>query len=318
MNLCLRHWQVDSLPLSHQGSPTYFNLVQSLSFVRLFAAPWTAACQASLSITNSQSLLRLKSVELVMPSSHLILCPPLLLQPSIFPSKRVFSNESVLPIKWSKYRSFSISPSNEYLGLVSFRIWSCSPRDSQESPPTPQFKSINSLVLSKAQPSYLKQEIFTFWPPSYNSPLNPPPLVSTNLLFFYEFFVCFLKHNWPTMLCWFLVHNIVIWYFYTLQNSWFSYSDLVLIRASQVVFVVKYLPTNAGDIRDADLIIGSGKSPGAGHGNPLQYSCLENPMDREAWWATVHTVAKSQRCLKWFNTYTLQPWWIIYYFEWFF
>ena len=101
---------------------SHFSSVQSLSFVRLFAAPWTAACQASLSITNSQSLLRLKSVELVMPSSHLILCPPLLLQPSIFPSKRVFSNESALPIKWSKYRSFSISPSNEYSGLVSFRI----------------------------------------------------------------------------------------------------------------------------------------------------------------------------------------------------
>ena len=90
--------------------------VQSLSHVRLFATPWTAACQASLSITNSQSLLKLMSIELVMPSNHLILCHPSLFPPSIFPSIRVFSNESVLRIRWPKYWSFSlsISPSNEY------------------------------------------------------------------------------------------------------------------------------------------------------------------------------------------------------------
>ena len=95
--------------------------VQSLSRVRLFATPWTAAHQASLSITNSQSLLKLKSVESVMPSNHLILCSPLLFLPSIFPSIRVFSNESVLLIKWPKDWSFSISPSSEYSGLISFR-----------------------------------------------------------------------------------------------------------------------------------------------------------------------------------------------------
>ena len=90
----------------------------SLSRVRLFATPWTAACQVSLSITNSRSLLKLMSIESVMPSNHLILCHPLLLLPSIFPSIRVFSNESVLRIKWPKYWSFSfsISPSNEYSG----------------------------------------------------------------------------------------------------------------------------------------------------------------------------------------------------------
>ena len=98
--------------------------VQSLSRVRLFATPWTAAHQASLSITNSWSLLKLMSIELVMPSNHLILYRPLLLPPSIFPSIRVFSNESVLHIRWPKYWScsFSISPSNEYSGLISFRI----------------------------------------------------------------------------------------------------------------------------------------------------------------------------------------------------
>ena len=85
--------------------------------------PWTAACQASLSITNSRSLLKLMSIESVMSSNHLILCHPLLLPPSIFPSIRVFSNESVLHIRWPEYWSFSfrISPSNEYSGLISFR-----------------------------------------------------------------------------------------------------------------------------------------------------------------------------------------------------
>ena len=98
--------------------------VQSLSRVQLFVTPWTAARQASLSITNSQSLFKLMSIESVMPSNHLILCCPLLLLPSIFPSIRVFSNESVLRIRWPKYLSFSfnISPSNEYLGLISFRM----------------------------------------------------------------------------------------------------------------------------------------------------------------------------------------------------
>ena len=105
--------------------------VQSLSHVRRFATPWTAARQASPwtaarqsspSITNSQSLLKFMSIESVMPSNHLILGHPLLIPPSIFPSIRVFSNESVLRIRWPKYWSFSISPSNEYSGLISFRI----------------------------------------------------------------------------------------------------------------------------------------------------------------------------------------------------
>ena len=100
------------------------NSIQSLSRVRLFVTPWTAACQASLSITNSRSFLKLMSIESVMPSNHLILCRPLRLLPSIFPSIRIFSNESVLRIKWPKYWSFSfsISPSNEYAGLISFRM----------------------------------------------------------------------------------------------------------------------------------------------------------------------------------------------------
>ena len=123
--------------------------VQPLSRIQLFPIPWTAARQGSLSISNSECLPKLMSIEWVMPSNHLILCRPLLLLPSIFPSIRVFSNESVLLIRWPKYWSFSfrISPSNT-------QHWSplgwtpCSPRDSQESSPTPQFKSINSSALS--------------------------------------------------------------------------------------------------------------------------------------------------------------------------
>ena len=101
-----------------------FVVVQSLSHVWLFANPWTAAHQASLSFSISWSLLKLMSIESVMPCNHFVLCRPLILQPSIFPSIRVFSNESALHIRWPKYWSFSfsISPSSEYSGLISFRI----------------------------------------------------------------------------------------------------------------------------------------------------------------------------------------------------
>ena len=112
-------------------------VVQSLICVQLFVTPWTTACQASLSFTISLHLLKLTSIESVMPSNHLILCYPLLLLPSIFPSIRIFSNESALHIRWSKYWSFSFSicPSSEYSGLISFRMSQlvgspCSPRDS--------------------------------------------------------------------------------------------------------------------------------------------------------------------------------------------
>ena len=137
--------------------------VQSLSCVQPFVTPWTEAHQASLSITNSRSLLRLMSIETVMPSNHLILCSPLLLPPSVFPSIRVFSNESVLHIRWPKYWSFSFSSSssNEHSGLISFRNdWFAisHPRDDSSRPtviqgtlesyPTPQFETISSLAFS--------------------------------------------------------------------------------------------------------------------------------------------------------------------------
>ena len=116
--LCLNFYLIT------QRMNTIDSSVQSLSHVRLFVTPWTAACQVSLSITNSWSSLKLMSIAAVMPSNHLILCHPFLLMPSISPSIRVFTSKSVLHIKWPKYWSFSVSinPSNGYSGLISFRI----------------------------------------------------------------------------------------------------------------------------------------------------------------------------------------------------
>ena len=117
-------WGVLWMWARHVSKEWSFSSVQLLSCVQLFATPWTATHQASLSIDNTWSLLKLMCIESVIPSNHLILCRPLLLLPSIFLSISVFSNESVLHIRWPKYRSFSftISPSNEYSGLISFRM----------------------------------------------------------------------------------------------------------------------------------------------------------------------------------------------------
>ena len=131
-----------------------FSSVQWLSHVLLFATPWTSAHQASLSITKSQSLLRLMSIELVMPSNYLIFCRPLLLSPSIFPNIKDFSNESALCIRWPQVSEFQLQhPSFQWTFRTGFLkdglVWSpCSPRDSQESSATLQFKSINFSVLS--------------------------------------------------------------------------------------------------------------------------------------------------------------------------
>ena len=146
--------------MSIHQAPSFFSFlyiitssVQSLCHIQLFATPWTAVRQTSLSITNSRSPPKPMSIESVMPSNHLILCHPLLLLPSIFPSIGVFSNESALRMRWPKYWSFSfnIIPSKEHPGLVSFRMdWlDClAVQGTLKSPPTPQFKSINPSVLS--------------------------------------------------------------------------------------------------------------------------------------------------------------------------
>ena len=133
------------------------NSVQSHSRVWLFATPWTAARQASQSITNSQSLPKLMSIESAMPSNHLILCRPLLLLPSIFPSIRVLSNESALPIRWTKYWCFSlnISPSNEYSGFISFRVdWFdlLAVQGTLKSPWTA--RRLNQSILKEINPEY--------------------------------------------------------------------------------------------------------------------------------------------------------------------
>ena len=146
------HKPVRSIPRKREPKIEFqFSSVQSLSGVQLFVTPWTAAGQSSMSITNSRSLLKLTPIELVMPSSHLILCRPLLLLPPVPPSIRVFSNESTLRMRWPKYCSFSfsISPSNEHPGLISFRMdWLdlLAVQGTLKSSPTPQFKSINSSV----------------------------------------------------------------------------------------------------------------------------------------------------------------------------
>ena len=136
----------------------YFDVVKYFITVSSVTQPCLTLCDpmdcstpGPLSITNSQSLLKLMSIELVMLSNHLIVCRPFLLLPSVFPSIRIFCNDLVLLIRWPKYWSFSISPSNEYSGLISLRIdWLdlLAVQDSQESSPTPQFKSINSSALS--------------------------------------------------------------------------------------------------------------------------------------------------------------------------
>ena len=188
-NICLTYFPLDSIKgiLLTYSLELYvktldfilndqFSSVRLLSHVRLFATPWITACHASLSITNFQSSPKLMCIELVMPSSHLILCCPLLLLPQIPPSIRVFSNESTFRMRWPKYWSFSfsISPSSEHPGLVSFRMdwlyllavqgtlksplrlsnwldptgWICLQCKGLSRVPTPQFKSINSSALS--------------------------------------------------------------------------------------------------------------------------------------------------------------------------
>ena len=124
MKPCLIRWQKHIHMKIKINTLCSISSVELLSHVQLFVTPWTAACQASLSITNSWSMVKFMSIQSVMPSNYLILCHPLLLRPSIFPSITVFSNESVLSIRWPKYWgfSFSISPFNEYSGLISFRM----------------------------------------------------------------------------------------------------------------------------------------------------------------------------------------------------
>ena len=257
-----------------------FTSVQLLSHVWLFVTPWTAACQASLSITNSRSLLKLTSIESVMPSNHLILCRPLLLLPSTFPSIRVFSNESALHIRWPKYWSFSfnISLSNEYSGLISFRMdW----LDLLAVQGT--LKSLLQHHSSKA--SILQRSAFFTVQLSYPYMTTGKTIALTRRTFVGK--VMSLLFN--------MLSRLVIW-----RRQW--HPNLVL------------LPGKSHGRRSLE-----GCSPwghwgldtteslhfhfalsciGEGNGNPLQCSCLENPRDGGAWWAAVSGVAQSRTWLK--------------------
>ena len=248
-----------------------FTLVQLLSCVRFFATPWIAARQASLSITSSRSLLKLTSIESVMPSNHLILCRPLLLPPSLFPSIRVFSNESVLWIRWPKYWSFSLnfSPSNEHSGLISFKMdWLelLAVQGTLKSllQQTPQFKSINYSVFSLL----------------YN-----PTLTS-------------IHEYWKTiaLIIWTFIGKVMSLLFNTLSR----FVKAILLRSKHSA---KGFPggsdskESACNTGDLGSIAGSERSPGEGNGYPLQYSWLENSMDRRTCQPAVHGVAKSQRWL---------------------
>ena len=217
-------------------------------------------CQASLSITNSQSLLKLVSIESIVLSNYLIFCRPLVLLPSIFPSIRVFSNESVLCIRWPKCWSFSfsISPSSAYTGFISFRIdWF-------------DFLAVQGTLKSLLQHHSSK----------------------TSILWCSTFFMVQLAHLYMTagktiaLTIWTFVSKVMALLFNMLSS---------FVGASQVALVVNKQPANAGDVTHVGSIPGSGRSPGVGNGNPLQYSWLENSIDRGAWWATVHRVTKSQK-----------------------
>ena len=233
--------------LFHSPPPsllTILVIVQLFSCIRLLTTPWTAAHQASLSITNFWSLLKLVSIEssdAIQPSHPLL--PPFFSCSQSFPVSGAFPMKLALSISWPKYWSFSfdISPSNESSGI--------------------SLPWLHALLHQSSAPT--RRGLMD--QPSQDS--------------------CSLTH--PSLLC-------------LGEFSWSSSPDkpsildYMLMGATQVVLVMKNLPADAGDIRDLVSTPGSGRSPGRGNGNPLQYSYLEKPMDRGAWQATVHGVAKSQ------------------------
>ena len=214
-----------------------------------------------------------------MPSNHLILCRPLLLPPSIFLSIRVFSNESVLHIRWPRYWSFtfSISPSNEYSGLISFRTdW----LDLLAVQGT--LKSLLQHHSSKA--SILQRSAFFIVQLSHPYMTTGKTIALTRRMFVGK--VMSLLFN--------ILSRLVITFLPRSKRLLISWQQ----SPSSVALVVKNPPANARDIRHVGLIPESGRSPGEGDDNPLRYSCLENPMDRGAWRATVHSIVKSWTQLK--------------------
>ena len=254
---------------------------QSLSHVWLFANPWTAACRASLSITNPWSLLKLMSIKLVMTCNHLILCCLLLLPPSIFPRIRVFSKESVLCIRWPKYWnfSFSISSSNEYSGLISFRIdW------------------FDLLAVQGALKSLLQHhssKVPILWHSAVFMVQVSDPYLTTGKIIALtrQTFVAKVMSPLFNMLSRFIIAFLPE--SKHLLTSWLQSPSAVILEPKKIKSVI-FSPSICHEVMGP---------VGEGNGNPLQYSCLENPMDRGAWWATVHGVTKRQTWLKRLSTH---------------
>ena len=266
-----------------------FCSVQLLSHVQLFATPWTAAGQASLSITNSWNLLKLMSIKSLMPPNHLILCRPLLL-PSIFPSIRVFSNESVLSIKWPKYWSFSfnISPSNEYSGLISFRMgWL-------------DLLAVQGTLKSLLQHHSSKHQLFGAQISLHSSShlllsLSGKLVFDSIISFYIE--VCYMGgYNYVSLI----------------SSGFKGFLSSITEKAmaphsSTLAWQIPWMEEPGGlqamgctelDTTEWLHFHFSLSCTGEGSGNPLQCSCLENPRDGGAWWAAVYGVAQSRRWLK--------------------
>ena len=242
-----------------------FVAVQLRCQVWLFVTPWTAARQASLSFIISWNLLKLMSIELVMPSNHLILCLPLLLVSLIFLTINVFSNESVLHIRWPKYWifNFSISPSNEYSGLISFRNnWFDLLAVQGTLKSLLQCHSSEASILLH---SALFMVRLSAWPKwclklccSYSKYTRMSPCVFLFVTLTFNTCAWVRSYKWD---CVFGAHHLYV--FYVVWSLW-AFPD-----------------RSDGNAEDLGLISGSGRSPGGGHGNPLQYSCLENPWTEE-------------------------------------
>ena len=274
--------------------PSQFSSVQSLICVRLFATPWIAALQASLSITNSQSSLKLMSIRSVMPSSHLIHCHPLLLLPPIPPSIRVFSNESTLHMRWPKYWSFSfsISPFNEHPGLISFRMdW------------------LDLLAVQGTLKSLLQHhssKALILWHSAFFIVQLSHPYMTTGKTIaltrwtFVGKVMSLLLNMQSRLVITFLSRSkhllIPLGYFKanTWRRKWQPTPVLLLGKFHGWRNLVGYSPWGHKESDTTERLHFLSIVPfGKGNGNPLQCSCLENPMDRGAWWATVYGVAKS-------------------------
>ena len=223
----------------------------SLSYVRLFATLWTAAHQASLSITNSLSPPKPMSIESVIPSSHLILCHPILLLPSIFPSIRVFPHESALHIRWPKYwrANFSISLSKEYFRVNSFRVDWFDPLAVQGT-----LKSLLQHHSSKA--SILQLSAF-FMAQLSNPCMTTGKTRALTTWIFFSKVVSLLLNTLSRLVIVFLPRSQL------LLNSWLQLPSAVILESKKIKSIIV--------------------SPGEGNGTPLQYSCLENPMHGRPW-----------------------------------